>query len=479
VIDRDLAARVLETVLALGGDGAELYAETTSSTTLRLDGRRLEEAASGTDRGVGLSLFDGKRTLYANGNRLDADALLAMAGRLARARNSAYDAPETAPAEAAAASPDHPRVRVAFLERPVRIVSPVALPPDSIPLDRKVDVLRRADAAGRGHDPRITQITAFYRDVEQAVLVADSDGAWSNERRTYVTMFVTAVARQAEEIRTGSESRSETRGFEFFEIHLPEDIGREAARLAIHQLAAKPAPAGTFTIVLSSKAGGTMVHEACGHGLEADFILKSLSVYAGREGKKVASDLISVVDDGTLMHLRGSSSMDDEGAATTRTVLIENGVLKGFLHSRRTARDMGARRTGHGRRESYRHLPLPRMRNTIILPGETPPADIIKSVSRGILVCRMGGGEVDVATGNFVFNCSEAYMIRDGRITEPIRDATLIGNGPEVLRTIDRVGSDLGFGVGTCGKEGQGVPVADAQPTLRIPSLTVGGVTDA
>ncbi len=476
MIDRDLAARVLETALALGGEGAELYAETTSSTTLRLDGRRLEEAAAGVDRGVGLSLFDGRRTLYANGNRLDGDSLLAMADRLARARSSAHPVQTGVPREATPPQGEAPPFRVTFLERPMRMVSPIAVPPDTIPLDRKVDILRRADAAGRAYDPRITQMTAFYRDVVQEVLVADSDGAWSSELRTYVTVFVTAVARQAEEIRTGSESRSETRGFEFFEIHLPEEIGREAARLAIHQLVARPAPAGTFTVVLSSKAGGTMVHEACGHGLEADFILKSLSVYAGREGKQVASGLISVVDDGTLMHLRGSSAMDDEGAATTRAVLIEQGVLKGFLHSRKTARDMGVRRTGHGRRESYRHLPLPRMRNTMILPGDTPPAEIIKGVSRGILVCRMGGGEVDVATGNFVFNCSEAYMIRDGRVTDPIRDATLIGNGPEVLRTIDRVGSDLGFGVGTCGKEGQGVPVADAQPTLRIPSLTVGGV---
>jgi len=472
VIRRDLVAEVLAATLAHGGDGAELYAETTSTTTLRLDGRRLEEAAAGVDRGVGLSLIDGRRTLYANGNRLDDESLLRMASRLARARASADGHPETSPdAEPSGSAP-----KLTFLERPLRMVSPVSTPPDTVTLDRKVEVLRRADAAARGFDPRITQVTAFYRDTLQEVQVADTEGTASSELRSYVTIFVTAVARQGSEIRTGSESRSETRGFEFFDVHIPEDIGREAARLAIHQLSAKPAPAGTFTVVLSSKAGGTMVHEACGHGLEADFILKSLSVYAGREGKKVASHLISVVDDGTLKHMRGSSAMDDEGCPTTRAVLIDKGVLKGYLHSRKTAREMGARRTGHGRRESYRHLPLPRMRNTLILPGDTPPGEIIAGVPHGILVCRMGGGEVDVATGNFVFNCSEAYMIRNGVVAEPIRDATLIGNGPEVLEAIDRVGNDLGFGVGTCGKEGQGVPVGDAQPTLRIPSLTVGGV---
>ena len=219
-----------------------------------------------------------------------------------------------------------------------------------------------------------------------------------------------------------------------------------------------------------------MVHEACGHGLEADFIMKSLSAYAGRLGQQVASPLVTVIDDGTAPNLRGSSAIDDEGNPTTCAVLIEKGILKGFLHSRKTARALGASPTGNGRRESYRHLPLPRMRNTMILPGETDPQQILAGVADGIFVCRMGGGEVDVATGNFVFHCSEAYLIRNGRIGDPIRDATLIGNGPEVLRSIDRVGRDLGFGVGTCGKEGQGVPVADAQPTLRIPAITVGGV---
>ncbi len=218
-----------------------------------------------------------------------------------------------------------------------------------------------------------------------------------------------------------------------------------------------------------------MVHEACGHGLEGDFILKELSVYARKEGQKVASNLITVVDDGSIPNMRGSSRIDDEGTPSTRALLIENGVLRGYLHSWKTARDLGHEPTGHGRRESYRHLPIPRMRNTLILPGKSDPEEILRSVKEGIFVAQMGGGEVDIATGNFVFACTEAYRIRDGRKAEPIRDATLIGNGIEVLSSIDRVGSDLGYGVGTCGKDGQGVPVADAQPTLRIPRITVGG----
>jgi TldD protein len=245
--------------------------------------------------------------------------------------------------------------------------------------------------------------------------------------------------------------------------------------MACLQLEATPAPAGTFTVVLSSKAGGTMVHEACGHGLEGDFAIKGLSVYAGKVGQKVASSLVTVVDDGTIPGKRGSFAIDDEGTPSRRTVLIENGILKGFLHSRRTAAKLGEEPTGNGRRESFRHLPIPRMRNTIIAPGGDDPDEIVASVEDGIFVTDMGGGEVDTTSGNFVFHCTEAYRIRGGKVAEPLRDVMLTGNGPDVLLRVDRVGRDLGYQVGTCGKEGQGVPVADAQPTLRIPGIVVGG----
>ncbi|HXI03511.1 MAG TPA: TldD/PmbA family protein, partial [Candidatus Saccharimonadales bacterium] len=359
---------------------------------------------------------------------------------------------------------------------PAEIVSPASQPPSDVHTSRKIDVVRRAADAARRRDPRVTQVTCLYRDTEQKVWVADSDGRFVPDLRVLVTLHVTAVAKERDRVCTGSESVSETRGFELFDLLPPEQVGDEAARQAVLQLGARPAPAGTFTVVLSSKAGGTMVHEACGHGLEADFIEKGMSVYTGKLGQQVASPLVSVVDDGRLPHRRGTSAVDDEGSATTRVVLIENGMLRGYLHSRRTARHFGTVPTGNGRRESYRHLPIPRMRNTLILPGNDDPASILAGVRDGIFVCRMGGGEVDVATGNFVFNCSEAYRIRDGRLAEPVRDATLVGNGPEVLSTIDAIGSDLGFGVGTCGKEAQGVPVSDAQPTLRIPSIVVGGL---
>jgi TldD protein len=459
VLNPDLVREILDACLACGGDRSELFAERTATTTLRLDGGRLEEAAAGVDSGVALSVMDGDQVLFANSNRTDREGLLALAERLARA---------TAKERRAVAAPPSPT--------PPRVHSAVSIYPSSVATPRKVAVLRRAEDSARLQDARVTQVTCLYRDAEQNVLVADSTGRFATDLRVFVTLYVVAVARERDQVRTGVESASETRGFEFFDMTPPEEIGREAARQALLQLEAKPAPAGTFTVVLSSKAGGTMVHEACGHGLEADFIEKGLSVYAGRLGERVASPLVSVVDDGTLASKRGTAAIDDEGAPTTRVVLIDKGVLRGFLHSRRTAQKFKTAPTGNGRRESYRHLPIPRMRNTIILPGESDPAAILSEVSDGVFISHMGGGEVDVATGNFVFHCSEAYRIRNGKLAEPLRDATLVGNGPEVLSTIDAVGRDLGFGVGTCGKEGQHVPVADAQPTLRIPRIVIGGM---
>jgi TldD protein len=462
MLNPELIREALLAALAGGGDRAELFYERTETTTLRLEGGRIEEACAGVDAGVGLSLHDGDQILFANGNRADRGGILSLAAALATAMGK-----------------ERKVGRLELTPSPQRIVSPVSTPPASVPVPQKVSLLRRAEDAARRHDPRVTQVSCQYRDAEQSILVAASNGLMAPDHRVYVTLYVTAVARDRDQVRTGMESCSETRGFELFDLVTPETVGREAARQAVVQLDAKPAPAGTFTVVLSSKAGGTMVHEACGHGLEADFIEKGLSVYAGRIGQAVASPLVSVVDDGTLSNKRGSAAIDDEGAPTTRVTLIEKGILKGYLHSRRTARHFKAAPTGNGRRESYRHLPIPRMRNTMILPGESDPETILAEVQDGIFVCRMGGGEVDVATGNFVFSCLEAYRVRDGRLAEPLRDATLIGNGPEVLRTIDAIGRDHGFGVGTCGKEGQHVPVADAQPTLRIPRIVVGGVETA
>jgi len=455
----ELLHTLLDSLLACGGDFAEVYSERRLSTSVRFDDGRVEEASVGEDAGVALRLVAGDRTLFASGNRGDADGLLEAARKLAAALGAErrlHPAPFRPPAG--------------------RPAPPIARRPLDVPLAEKVEAVRAADRGARAFDPRVRQVTAVYLDSEQQVRIATSEGVCEDDRRTYTTLYCTAIARQAEDTRSGTEVIAEARGFDLFDAHRPYGVGREAARLAVLQLDAVPAPAGTFTVVLGSSAGGTMVHEACGHGLEGDFVKKGLSIYAGRVGEKVAADTISVVDDGTLAYCRGSSMIDDEGEPTRRVVLIENGVLRGFLHSRRSALELGAPRTGNGRRQSYRYPPIPRMRNTMILPGEDDPEEIVRSVADGILVSRMGGGEVDITSGKFVFAVSEAYRIRAGVIAEPLRDATLIGTGPDVLASIDRVGRDLGFGVGTCGKDGQGVPVADAQPTLRIPRIVVGGV---
>jgi TldD protein len=347
-----------------------------------------------------------------------------------------------------------------------------------VEIERKVELLRRADAAARSYDERIFQATVLYRDLVRELWVANSEGVFDGDQQTHSVLYVIAVGKEGELIQTGMKAVAETKGFELFEEETPEEVAEEAARRAIVQLEARPAPAGTFAVVLSSEAGGTMIHEACGHGLEGDFVKRGLSVYAGKVGERVASELITIVDDGTLPNKRGTSKMDDEGHPTQRVVLIEDGMLKGYLHSRKSALETGLPRTGNGRRSSFRHLPIPRMCNTFVAPGKTPPEEIVASLEDGILVKQIGGGQVDPVSGHFVFQVMEAYLIRDGQMGEPIRGATLTGNGPQVLEEVDMVGDDLGFAVGTCGKDGQGVPVSDAQPTLRLPSIVVGGMVE-
>lgn len=450
-----------EAILALMhpyGDFAEIYLERKSGTQLMHDGKVIEVASGGSDRGIALRIIKNGITYFANSNKIDSDSIKALAENLAaniRSKNP---------------------VKIDSLrEQHHPEVSSVKQNPARTPLNDKTDVLARADRAARTYAPEIIQVTAHYRDSIKEFLVANTDGIYAQDSITIITLSVLTVGRKGNIIKSGWKTASRSMGFELFQSFKPEELAREAARLAVQQLNAKPAPAGFFTVVLSSKAGGTMVHEACGHGLEADFIEKGVSVYSGKIGQKVASPHITVIDDGTMLNMRGSSKFDEEGHPSKKVILIENGVLKGLLHSRKTAQKMKMPQTGNGRRESYRYLPVPRMRNTYIAPGELDPEEIIEQVEKGIFVADMGGGEVETVSGNFVFHCSEAYMIQNGKITDPIRDAILTGNGPDVLNKIDAVGNDLGFQTGTCGKEGQSIPVSNGQPTLRIPGIVVGG----
>ncbi len=310
--------------------------------------------------------------------------------------------------------------------------------------------------------------------MEQEILVANSLGFMAQDKRTRVRLVVNVIAEDQGKIQTGYESIGGVGGFELVATGAPQ-MAQSARERAVMMLSARSAPSGQMTVVMAGEAGGTMVHEACGHGLEADLVQKGLSVYADKMGQRVASSLITVIDDATLPGRYGSFAFDDEGTPGQRTVLIENGILKSYMYNLNTARKENRESTGNGRRDSYRSRPIPRMSNTYIASGETDPEEIIAATENGLYVTKMGGGQVNTTNGDFVFEVTEGYLLQNGKIGAPVRGATLIGNGPQVLSEVDLVGQDNGFSLGVCGKNGQGVPVGDAQPTLRIPNLVVGG----
>jgi TldD protein len=456
--ERLKAQPILEAALAGGGQWSELFVEDSTGLTIIMDDGKLEKIIGGVDRGAGLRLVYDSRTAYAHTNDQSEEGLLPLARNLASLAGGSAQTP----------SP------VQHLEPGYRAV--VQKPFHDVETSLKVEMVRAAEAAARALDPRIRQVRVTYADRMQEVFIASSLGLEVSDARPYILMAVHCVAADGDLVETGYETAGGLGGLEILDEADPEEVARIAARRAILQLEADPAPGGAMPVVLAASAGGTMIHEAVGHGLEGDHINENMSVYTGKVGQPVASPLISVADDATLPGRRGSYGFDDEGLPSQRTLLIEKGVLKGYMHDRLSALKMGAKPTGNGRRESYRFRPVPRMSNTLILPGTDDPQAILKDTPSGLYVAKMGGGQVNTVNGDFVFEVGEGYLIENGAIGRPVRGATLTGNGPKVLMDIDRVASDLGYALGTCGKDGQGAPVADAQPTLRIPSLVVGGM---
>ncbi|MBE0659498.1 MAG: metalloprotease TldD [Bryobacteraceae bacterium] len=452
--------KVLANALSKGGDYADLYFESTETTSVALDEEIVKSAAQGFSSGCGVRVLSGERTGYGYTAELTIEKML-----------------QAASIAACIASGPAKVSRSGFEHSPAHRLYEINGPGAS--LSDRVALIRRADSAARAADSRVIQVMASYADSVKHVLVLTSDGRIAGDVQPMSRMNVQVIARQeGGQPQRGYSGGGGRVGFDFFLTErTPEDFAREAVRQAIVQLDADEAPAGEMTVVLGPGWPGILLHEAVGHGLEADFNRKGVSAFSGRVGQKVASELCTVVDDGTMARRRGSLNVDDEGIATSRTVLIENGILRGYLQDRLSSRLLGAAPTGNGRRESYHYTPMPRMTNTFMLAGESDPEEIIRSVKSGIYCANFGGGQVDITSGNFVFSATESYLIEDGKLTRPVRGASLIGNGPEALKHVSMVGNDLKLdeGVGICGKEGQSVPVGVGIPTVRIDRMTVGG----
>ncbi|MGH8474549.1 MAG: metalloprotease TldD [Methylococcales bacterium] len=458
--DSDLD-RVMAELLAAPLDDAELYFQSSRYESWLLEDGIIKEGSYSIEQGAGVRGVSGEKTGFAYSDDIELPPLLEAAKnvvRIARSGSPALAGPVAT-------------LPVTRLYRPVD-------PLQSLPEQEKIELLNRVDREIRKLDPRIEQVMISLVGAHDVILVVAKDTEMVGDIRPLVRMNVTVIVEQGGRREQGSAGGGARMDYRYF---LDQDraleYGREAVRQALVNLEAVDAPAGNMVVVLGPGWPGILLHEAIGHGLEGDFNRKQTSAFSGRIGERVGGPLCTVVDDGTLPDRRGSLSIDDEGTVSQNTVLIENGVLRGYMQDKLNARLMGVKPTGNGRRESYAHLPMPRMTNTYMLPGPHDPEEMIRSVDKGLFASNFGGGQVDITSGKFVFSASEAYLIEKGRITQPVKGATLIGNGPDVLTRVSMVGNDLQFdsGVGTCGKDGQSVPVGVGQPSLKIEGLTVGG----
>ena len=455
--------RVLDRTLSPQIDYADLYFQYEVSDAVSLEEGEVKQGSKQINQGVGIRALAGEKTGYAFSDEITVPSL-ESAARTAR--------------EIAQSSSQSASVAVQGAQAPAHDLYAVQVAGTDIPVQRKLDLLQQIDTFCRAYDPRITKVQTSFSSVHKLVLIASSDGKVVGDVQPLLRLNVACIAEAGGNRQNGSAGGGGRMSFETFikeEQYL--DLAREAARRAVLNLDAVDAPAGTMDVVLGPGWPGILLHEAIGHGLESDFNRKGTSAFSGRIGERIASEACTVVDDGTIPWRRGSLNVDDEGTPTSRTVLVENGILCGYLQDRLNARLMGMAPTGNGRRQSYAHMPMPRMTNTFMLNGESTPDEIIGSVASGLYAVSFGGGQVDITNGKFVFSANEAYLIEDGKVTRPVKGASLIGNGPDVLTRINRVGNDfaLDTGVGTCGKNGQAVPVGVGMPTIRMNAVTVGG----
>ncbi|HEY2931745.1 MAG TPA: metalloprotease TldD [Acidobacteriota bacterium] len=458
-----LYQQLLGRALSGGGDFAEIFLQYRIAEQIHLEEGRIKDPTRVISKGAGLRVNAGEKTGYAYSEDLTPEELASAAETSSCIASSARDF----------------KISLGAPATPDRDLYSPETPLIELVLSEKLDLLRRADAAARSYDRRIKEVRVSLLNEISWITVINSSGVFVSDRRPLTRFNVFAVAEDGKSRQMAQKGGGGRIGKEFFRQNTPEFFASEAARIAVVTLDADPAPAGEMDVVLGPGWPGILLHEAVGHGLEADFNRKKSSAFAGMLGQRVASDECTVIDDGTIPRLRGSLNIDDEGTRSERTVLIERGILKAFMQDRLSARLTGAPLTGNGRRESYRHIPLPRMTNTHMLAGQHAPDEILRTVQQGLYAPGFGGGQVDITSGKFVFTTSEAYLIEGGRITRPVRGATLIGNGPDALKRMVAVGSDLQFdeGVGTCGKEGQFVPVGVGMPTVKLARMTVGGTS--
>ncbi len=455
--------KIMSRLLSSPVDAADIYFQSSHTESWVIEGGIIKEGSYNIEQGAGVRAVSGEKTGFAYSDRIELPVLLEAANNVKSIVRQGQEAQ-------------------VGLKQAVNWPQyyPIANPLKSLSDQQKIELLRRVDTETRKLDSRIEEVIVSLVSAHESILVANQDGSLAADIRPLVRMNVTVIVEEKGHREQGSMGGGGRSDYSYFiDQDRALEYGKEAVRQALVNLEAEDAPAGNMTVVLGPGWPGILLHEAIGHGLEGDFNRKGTSAFSGRVGERVASDLCTVVDDGTLQGRRGSLSIDDEGTPTEKTVLIENGILKGYMQDKLNARLMGVKSTGNGRRESYASLPMPRMTNTYMLAGQHHPEDIIRSVKKGLYAKNFAGGQVDITSGKFVFSASEAYLIENGKITRAIKGATLIGNGPDVLTKVSMVGNDLELdsGVGTCGKDGQSVPVGVGQPTLKIDGLTVGGTS--
>ncbi|MDT8717866.1 TldD/PmbA family protein [Clostridium sp. 19966] len=458
MISKDILQEVLAKALCTGGDFAEIFVEDTISNSIDMINGKIENAVSGRDFGIGIRIFKGLRCVYAYTNDKSRAGLLESAYKAATALGDGKEEKE-----------------IYLAERINTNIHPIIYVPSSIGNAKKINVIKQAYGAAKNYGSEIAQVAVYYIDEDQKVLIANSEGLLTEDRRIRTRLRINSVASNGIENQTGTEGPGRRMGFEMFQVIDPAFYGRSASKSAVTMLHAEPCPAGRMTVAIDNGFGGVIFHEACGHSLEASSVAKGNSVFAGKLGQKIASEKVTAIDDGTMPNLWGSLNIDDEGMPTRRKVLIENGILKGYMIDKFNGRRMNMEPTGSSRRQSYKYAPTSRMTNTFIAAGEDSNEAIIASIDNGLYAKKMGGGSVNPVTGEFNFAVAEGYLVKNGKVDKPVRGATLIGKGDEILMNIDMVGKDMQQGQGMCGSSSGSIPTNVGQPMIRVSEITVGG----